>query len=274
MFGCESYGELGMRQELLPAFSESIHQAKWNLLRSSESSKFVGLCLPHILLRQPYDFDERNKKFNFREDSGKTDLLWGNAAFAFAACVMRAFDERGWLGSISGAGSDGEARALPVYSYEDRNQCCTDAHISPKQELALTELGFLPLFENSLDKNPAFLNGYPLYEEKHCRPVRTLPYIFALSRIAHYLLAIARDRPEPFSDKEICEKELGTWLYNYTNTYDEEQNDDLRPLSRARIDVSKIHGRPGKLRAVIHLSFSSHLLEELPYGTRLVVDLP
>jgi type VI secretion system protein ImpC len=274
MLGCRSFDELRTKRDAMPAFSDSFRQAKWKLLRSSESSKFVGLCLPHILLREPYDFSERDKAFNFREDSGKEGSLWGNAAFAFAACVMRSFEQRGAPAPMKGAGHDWQVRGLPANSSEGTFRRRTDADITAEQSLLLSELGFIPLFESPLVLNPVFMNGYPLYEEKIRRPVRSLPYIFAASRIAHYLLAIARDRAGTFRDKELCKKELSAWLDQYTDGVKEEQNDVLRPLRAACLDVIESDAAPAKLRAVVYLSFNNHMLEELPYATRLIIDLP
>ena len=72
---------------------ETNDYVKWRSFRDSEDSRYVGLCLPHILMRLPYGRDTTPvEAFNFEEDVDGTDhkkYLWGNAAYAFATPADR-----------------------------------------------------------------------------------------------------------------------------------------------------------------------------------------
>ena len=87
---------------------------KWNSLRKSPDARFLGLVFPRVLFRKPYQMTDRsNYGFRFEEDCsgpGTNKLLWGNAAYALAAVVMRSFQQTGWPASIRGVRSrDAEA---------------------------------------------------------------------------------------------------------------------------------------------------------------------
>ena len=72
MFGLEGFGQLGEPRDLAKIF-ESVEYAKWKSFRESEDSRYVGLCLPHVLLRQPYGSETVPvESFNFQEDDGRT----------------------------------------------------------------------------------------------------------------------------------------------------------------------------------------------------------
>ena len=49
----ESFTDLTAPRDLSKIF-ESVDYAKWRSFRESEDSRYVGLCLPHILMRLPY----------------------------------------------------------------------------------------------------------------------------------------------------------------------------------------------------------------------------
>ena len=69
--------------------------AKWRSFRDSEDSRYVGLTLPHMLMRLPYGKDTVPvEAFNFEEDVDGRDhkkYLWGNAAYAFGTRLTDAF---------------------------------------------------------------------------------------------------------------------------------------------------------------------------------------
>ena len=89
----EHFTELAAPRDLAKIF-ESVDYAKWRSFRDSEDSRYVGLCLPHILMRLPYGPDTNPvEAFNFEEDVDGTDhskYLWGNAAYAFGHPAHRA----------------------------------------------------------------------------------------------------------------------------------------------------------------------------------------
>jgi type VI secretion system protein ImpC len=102
-----------------------------------------------------------------------------------------------------------------------------------------------------------------------------LPYIFAVSRFAHYLKAMMRDKIGGFMSRVEAERFLNNWINNYTIA-----NDDAgfelkakHPLKEARVEVVEIPGKPGAYRAVAFLR-PHFQLDELNVSLRLVADLP
>ena len=115
------------------------------------------------------------------------------------------------------------------------------------------------------------------YEEANAnaRLSAQLPYMMAVSRFAHYLKAMMRDKIGGYMSREGAETFLNTWIQNYVVP-----NDDApfslkaqRPLKEARVDVMEIPGKPGCYRAVAFLR-PHFQLDELTISMRLVADLP
>ena len=84
-----------MRRATWPRSSTPREYAKWKSFRQSEDSRYVGLCLPHILMRLPYGKNGVPvDAFNYEEGVDGTDhskYLWGNAAYALGARLTNAF---------------------------------------------------------------------------------------------------------------------------------------------------------------------------------------
>jgi type VI secretion system protein ImpC len=96
-----------------------------------------------------------------------------------------------------------------------------------------------------------------------------------VSRFAHYLKAICRDKIGSFMSRSDCENYLNRWIQNYVLGSDEagQEMKARYPLREARIDVSEVRGKPGVYRAVAFLR-PHFQLDELTVSLRLVADLP
>ena len=90
----ESWAEVANPRDLTRIFRTPEYTA-WQRCASEEDTRYIGLCMPRFLARLPYGAaTDPLDAFTFEEDTEGTDinrLLWGNAAFAFAANVVRAF---------------------------------------------------------------------------------------------------------------------------------------------------------------------------------------
>src|SRR5262249_14510791 len=79
LFNLDSFTDVGTPRDLAKIF-DTAEYAKWKSFRESEDSRYVGLALPHILMRLPYGQDTVPvAAFNFREDVDGTDhskYLW------------------------------------------------------------------------------------------------------------------------------------------------------------------------------------------------------
>jgi len=102
-----------------------------------------------------------------------------------------------------------------------------------------------------------------------------LPYILAMSRFAHYLKAMMRDKIGSFMSRQDCEKFLNQWISQYVVSDDNASQSAKasHPLREAVIQVSEVAGKPGAYRAVAFLK-PHFQLDELSVSLRLVADLP
>ena len=121
LFELSSFRELGRPFDLRGVFRQLEYQ-RWQKMREGVDMRFVGLALPRVLARLPYrDGTGREDGFRFCETTGISDYLWGNAAFAFASVVLRAFSNYGWFADIRGAPIDelrgGVVADLPIESF-------------------------------------------------------------------------------------------------------------------------------------------------------------
>lgn len=86
MFGWDGFTDLSEVRDLAKIFDRT-EFARWRSFRESDDSRYVGLTLPHTLMRLPYGAEtKRIESFNFEEDvTGKehNKYLWGNAAYSF-----------------------------------------------------------------------------------------------------------------------------------------------------------------------------------------------
>ena len=108
MFGLGDFAELQQH-----AGSRAPHEGsdKWQALRDHEDARFVGLALPRVLMRLPYRAGQHARgRLSFAEDVAggyhadgpdHRKFLWGGAAFALGAVILRAFENSGVAGRYS-----------------------------------------------------------------------------------------------------------------------------------------------------------------------------
>jgi type VI secretion system protein ImpC len=106
-----------------------------------------------------------------------------------------------------------------------------------------------------------------------------LPYIFLVSRIAHYLKLIQRENIGTTKDRRLLELELNNWIRTLV-TVMTTPGDDLQaahPLREARVEVEDIEDNPGffriKLFIVPHfqvegMDVSLALMSQMPKAKR------
>lgn len=120
LFNLGSFTELVSSRDLAKIF-HTVEYAKWNSFRDSEASRYVGLTVPRILMRLPYTLRPTpNPTFQFIEeldDSGRL-FLWGNAAYAFGACLTNAFAKYHWCAKIRGIEGGGLIEGLPSRTFK------------------------------------------------------------------------------------------------------------------------------------------------------------
>jgi len=292
LYNLESFTDLGAPRDLAKIF-DTVEYVKWKSFRESEDSRYVGLTLPHILLRLPYGPETVPvEAFNFKEDVDGKDhskYLWGNAAYAFATRLTEAFAKYSWCAAIRGVEGGGLVEGLPTHTFmtddgEVALKCPTEIAITDRREKELSDLGFIPLVHCKGTDYAAFFGAQSSQKAKkydtdaanaNARLSTQLQYILATSRFAHYLKAIMRDKIGSFMTRQNCQDYLNRWITNYV-LLDDNASQTAKaqyPLREARVDVSEVRGKPGVYRAVAFLK-PHFQLDELTVSLRLVAELP
>lgn len=292
MLNLDSFTDLPAPRDLAKIF-ESPDYVKWRSFRESEDSRYVGLTLPHILMRLPYG-PETNpvEAFNFKEEVDGKDhskYLWSNAAYAFGVRLTSAFAKYGWTAAIRGVEGGGLVEGLPTHVFKTDDgdltvKCPTEIAITDRREKELSDLGLIPLVHCKGTDYAAFFAAQSAQKQKkydtdaanaNARLSTQLQYILAVSRFAHYLKAIMRDKVGSFMSRGDCETFLNRWISNYV-TPDDKATMVAKasyPLRDARVDVVEIPGKPGCYKAVAFLR-PHFQLDELSVSLRLVAELP
>lgn len=293
MFGLESFTDIGKPRDLAKIF-DSVQYAKWKSFRESDDSRYVGLAMPHTLMRLPYGKETMPvEAFNFEEDVDGRDhkkYLWGNAAYALGTRLTESFSKYGWLATIRGVEGGGLVQGLPVHNFETDDgevamKCPVEVAIGDRREKELSDLGFIPLIHCKNTDYAAFFGTQSAQKAKkydspdanaNARLATSLQYLLCVSRFAHYLKAIARDKIGSFMERGECESWLNRWIKNYTLANPETasfESKAKRPLREARVDVRDDPSRPGCYEAVAYLR-PHFQMEELSVGLSLVAKLP
>ncbi|HXA56251.1 MAG TPA: type VI secretion system contractile sheath large subunit [Candidatus Acidoferrum sp.] len=292
LLNLESFTSLDAPRDLAKIF-DSTEYAKWKSFRQGEDSRYVALCLPRTLSRVPYGKDTKPiEEFAYEEHVDGTDhskYLWMNAAYSLATRMTNSFSQYGMCVAMRGVEGGGLVEGLPVHNfYTDEGdlalKCPTEVPITDRREKELADLGFVPLVHCKGTDYAAFFSAQSCQKPKvydsdsansNARLSAQLPYIMAVSRFAHYLKAMMRDKIGSFMSRDEAESFLNRWILKYV-TPDDTASPTVKaqkPLREARIDVSEVPGKPGVYRAVAFLR-PHFQLDELTVSLRLVAELP
>lgn len=293
LMGMDSWTELTNPRDLGKIF-DTPDYAAWKSLRDSENARYLGLCMPRVLARQPYGAKSLPvDEFAFEEetDGHKGEKYgWMNAAYAMAANINRAFKEYGWTVRIRGVQSGGEVINLPTHTFPTDDgsvdlKCPTEIAISDRRENELSKSGLLPLIHRKNTDKAAFIGAQSLYRpKKYDKEEATasdnlssrLPYMFAVSRFAHYLKCMVRDQIGENKERADLEKWLQTWINKYVDV--DPRNSSIqtkarKPLAAAKVDVFADEENPGYYGAKFYLR-PHFQLEGMDIGLSLVSKLP
>jgi type VI secretion system protein ImpC len=292
MFGWDTFGEMSEVRDISKIFDRTEYM-KWRSFRESEDSRYVGLTLPHVLMREPYGAATKpTETFRFEEDVDGKDhkkYLWGNAAYALGTRLTEAFSMHGWCVAIRGVEGGGLVQDLPTHTFETDEgevamKCPTEVAVTDRREKEFSDNGFIPLVHCKNTDYAAFFATQSANKSKkydtdaanaNARLSTQLQYIFAVSRFAHYLKSMMRDKVGSFMSRKECEIFLNRWISKYVLENDVAPTEQKAkyPLREARVDVAEVPGKPGCYRAVAFLR-PHFQLDELSVSLRLVADLP
>jgi type VI secretion system protein ImpC len=292
LFGWDSYTELSEVRDLAKIFDRT-EFAKYRSFRDSEDSRYVGLTLPHTLMRLPYGKDTvPTETFQFEEDVDGKDhkkYLWSNAAYSFGTRLTEAFAKYHWCAAIRGVEGGGLVQGLPTHTFKTDEgdvalKCPTEIAITDRREKEFSDLGFIPLVHCKNTDYAAFFGAQSAQKASkydtdaanaNARLSTQLQYILAVSRFAHYLKAMMRDKIGSFMSRENAQDFLNRWISNYV-LLDDNAGHEMKaqyPLREARVDVVEVPGKPGVYKAVAFLK-PHFQLDELTVSLRLVAELP
>ncbi|ALA16815.1 EvpB family type VI secretion protein [Chelatococcus sp. CO-6] len=296
LLGMDAWTELANPRDLGKIF-DTPDYAAWKSLRDSPDARYVGLCLPRVLSRLPYGAkSEPVEEFAFEEetDGHKGEKYgWMNAAYAMAVNINRAYKEFGWCTRIRGVQSGGEVINLPTHTFPTDDggvdlKCPTEIAISDRREAELAKAGLIPLIHRKNTDKAAFIGAQSLYKPKtYFGPngveatasdnlSARLPYMFAVSRFAHYLKCMVRDKIGSMKEKDQLKKWLQDWIFEYVDgdpLNSTEETKARRPLADARIDIFENEENPGYYSAKFYLR-PHYQLEGMDVGLSLVSRLP
>jgi type VI secretion system protein ImpC len=293
LFNFDRFTELTAPRDLAKIFG-GVEFTTWRGFRDSEDSRYVALTLPHVLGRLPYGSDfKRVDEFNFEEFVDGKDhdkYLWMNAAWAYAARVTDAYARDGWFMRTRGVEGGGRVDGLPVHTFPTDDgdvamKCPTEIAISDRREFELSNLGFLPLLHSKNNDFAVFMGSQTAQKPKqyfeadansNAELSTKLNYIMCVSRFAHYLKVMARDKIGSFMEVTDCERWLNRWINNYVVTNPETAGEETKaksPLREAKVEVRAVKGKPGWYEAVAWLR-PHFQLETLTASMRLVAEVP
>ncbi|WP_457743610.1 type VI secretion system contractile sheath large subunit [Sulfurimonas sp.] len=273
-FGLESFEGLPDLKDMQDVMS-SPQFAAWRGFRENEDSRYVGLTLPRFLLRAPYDPEDNPiSKFVYKEDVSESheDYLWGNTVYAFASRLTDSFANYRWCTNIIGPNSGGAVTDLPVHTFDSMGdiemKIPTEVLVSDRREFELSEQGFIPLTMRKGSNNAAFFaaNSAQLPKifantpegkdaELNYKLGTQLPYLFAITRMSHYIKVLQREHIGSWRERSDLERELNKWIKQYIADQENPSAEirSQRPFKSAQILVEDVAGEPGWYRVKMSL---------------------
>lgn len=295
LLGLDEFGELE-RDLDLERIQAQREFTKWRSFRSTPDAKFIGLTLPRMLLRRPYEDDgHRSDGFRYREADSELvqdEYLWGNACYAFGGLLLRTFEQTRWLADIRGVrrGEEtaGLVTGLPTREFGTDSAGVsilgsTEVTIVDTVEDHLAGNGFIPLCGLQGSEYSAFFSTPSIHEperfdrdaaNENARLSAMMQYVLCVSRVAHYIKVIGREKIGSFSEVDECETFLNDWLEQYI-LRDDDATAEMKaryPLREANVQVREITGQPGQYACVIHLQ-PHYQLDDLSSGLKLTTRL-
>jgi type VI secretion system protein ImpC len=265
-FGCERMDQIQDIKDI-GALMNHHRYGKWNTFRKSPQAAYIGLTLPRYLVRAPYDpiNNPAGKALpNFVEDvtdpNKANDFVWGNAAILMAKNMARSFEKTGWCQSIRGPRAGGTVEGLSGYSYNTRgveeNKIPVEFIVPDYRELDFANAGFMPFVFKKESNEGCFFsaNSIKMKEEfedpiasENSQLIANLAYTMSISRIAHYVKVMVRDRIGGNDDDVTISDFLNKWIFKYvTNVPDPSPlTRSYHPFKAASISVNKIEGMAG-----------------------------
>jgi type VI secretion system protein ImpC len=187
----------------------------------------------------------------------------------------------------------GEVINLPTHNFPTDDggvdlKCPTEIAITDRREHELAKSGLIPIVHRKNTDKAAFIGANSLYQPKKFdgrngveataadNLSSRLPYMFAVSRFAHYLKVMVRDKIGSYKEKEPLRIWLQEWIMNYVDgdpLGSSEETKARLPLADAKVEVFEDEENPGYYSARFYLR-PHYQLEAVDIGLSLVSRLP
>lgn len=295
LLGLEEFGEIDRIQDLTNTF-ERKEYLRWNQeLRNISDCRFLGICLPKILIRKPYSSQDcAQKGLRYDEQARITsasELCFTYSSFAFALVLIREFSRVSWFTHVRGTPRDtARAGAVDQFPYLDAHpsdsdfQINTEVRITETLEKKLAEVGLIALYQSYGSPLNVFLSNPSIHDSKilndrlasaNANVSAMLQQVLCASRFAHYIKVMIRDKVGSFVSAEDCQQLLESWLANYTSGRQDLDWEGRAkyPLRAYKVRVYEQPMSPGNYSCSIDLQphyQAEHLLSELKLTTELL----
>ena len=103
LFGIDAMAELKPTTPLQTILKQKQY-ARWQQFRQSSDARFLGLALPRVLLRRPYNFQGKKIAHRFFKEIvlAANDYVWGNACYGYGVIAIENFLKTGWFDGMRG----------------------------------------------------------------------------------------------------------------------------------------------------------------------------
>jgi type VI secretion system protein ImpC len=173
---------------------------------------------------------------------------------------------------------------LPVHIFESMGQSemkiPTEILLSERREFELSEEGFMGLTMRKGSDNACFFSANSCQKPKTFGRTKEgkiaetnyklgtrLPYMFVITRLAHYLKVLQREEIGSTKSRTDLETDPNKWISQYVLDMDTAQPGSYarRPLRKAQVTVEDVEGEPGwykvGMKVVPHFKYEGAFFE-------------
>jgi len=269
--------------------------ARWRNLTTRVDTRFLGITLPRLLARPPWEDDgTRADQFRYKEYAPEAkDRVWMTAGFAFGQVVARAFAQSAWPGDTRGADVDrlggGIVDEMPVEPFRtDPDSVWIRKPVeivwNDRQERELLDAGLIPLA--SIPHCDELVFGAarsPLVPQRftgnnadaanaNARLSNQINTIMCASRFAHYVKMLGRQMVGSFKTAEEIEDALDTWIKQYVRSNAPYETRARYPLIAGKVTVHELPAKPGSFGCTVFLQ-PHYPIDDVAASFQLVTDL-
>ena len=157
---------------------------------------------------------------------------------------------------------------MPIHEYEvlgkQHYKMPVEVQISDRREFELANNGFISLVHQKESDRGCFFSANSVQKVPRTNDVELqqslelgakLPYMFIVSRMAHYLKIRQRELLGSDMSRSQLEAELNKWIGNYVNNMEttDSKTRASKPLRWAKITVEDVEGEPGRYTCRLQL---------------------